>query len=157
MGRLNSNQLIALVLGVVAVGYTIQAYRIPEYSLPRPVDSDTFPKILGIALLILSVFLYFERPGTRAEFSVTSPPRSFWRRPGTRIAVTAAAIVVYALSLNTLGFVICSWVLSSGLAYFYGYRNHRANLVTIGTVILSLYLLMTKVLDVFLPNGPLPF
>jgi putative tricarboxylic transport membrane protein len=77
--------------------------------------------------------------------------------PGTHIVVTSVAIVIYALSLDTLGFVLCSWVLSSGLAYFYGYRKHLANIVTIGVVVNGLYLLMTRTLDVYLPNAPLPY
>ncbi|BBI64935.1 hypothetical protein HSBAA_62410 [Vreelandella sulfidaeris] len=62
MTRLNTNQWLALVFAVLAAGYIAMAWQIPIFPLPRPVDSDLFPKVLGFSLLILSVFLFSRNP-----------------------------------------------------------------------------------------------
>ena len=61
MTRLNINQILALVLVIFSVGYLWMAFQIPVFPIPRPIDSDAFPKILGICLLVLSVLLFFEK------------------------------------------------------------------------------------------------
>lgn len=157
MNRVVANKLIAFVLGTCAIAYTAVAYRIPDHSIPQPVDSDAFPKILGFTLLALSVLLYFEKAGADAEpvATVSDLRRLSARR--LRVVVTSAAVVIYALSLATAGFVICSWLMSGGLAALYGYRRHLVNAIATGSVVNGLYLLMTRALEVYLPNGPLPY
>ena len=54
MTRLNTNQWLALVLALVAAAYLAMAWQIPTFPLPRPVDSDLFPKVLGVSLLLLA-------------------------------------------------------------------------------------------------------
>ncbi|MCD8513499.1 MAG: hypothetical protein LRY63_09295 [Nitrincola sp.] len=61
MLRLNINQLLAIILFVFSLGYLWMAFQIPVFPIPRPVDSDAFPKMLGACLLILSVFLFLEK------------------------------------------------------------------------------------------------
>lgn len=58
MTRLNTNQWLALVLALVAVAYLAMAWQIPTFPLPRPVDSDLFPKVLGVSLLLLAALLF---------------------------------------------------------------------------------------------------
>ncbi|TVU92113.1 tripartite tricarboxylate transporter TctB family protein [Vreelandella titanicae] len=160
MTRLNTNQWLALVFAVFAAGYIAMAWQIPTFPLPRPVDSDLFPKVLGFALLILSVFLFFEKPTPIAgadeiDHEATQGPRLF--TPWARVIVTSLAIAAYAFLLVPLGFVLASTLLCVGLTAYYGYRRHGVNLATSLGVVLALYLTMTKVMDVYLPTGVLPF
>lgn len=160
MTRFNTNQWLALVLALVAVAYLAMAWQIPTFPLPRPVDSDLFPKVLGFTLLLLSVFLFFEKPAPLAGADTVDPnapqgPLLF--TPWARVIVTAVAVAAYALLLVPLGFVLASTLLCVGLTMYYGYRRHVVTLAATLGVVLSLYLVMTRVMDVYLPTGVLPF
>jgi putative tricarboxylic transport membrane protein len=70
-GRWTGNRLVALILFAYGLWYVYAAFQIPSYSIPRPVDSDVFPKILGFSLLVLSVLLFFEKGKTDGKKEVT--------------------------------------------------------------------------------------
>mgnify|MGYP002724356142 CR=1 FL=1 len=160
MTRLNSNQVLALVLALVALGYLAMAWQIKAFPLPRPIDSDLFPKVLGFTLLGLSLLLFIERPQAQDAPPAPDPEeqaRPLLLRPWSRVVVSALAIAAYALLLVPLGFVLASTALGVGLTAYYGYRRHGVNLATVLGVVLALYLTMTRVMDVYLPTGVLPF
>ncbi|MGO2240263.1 MAG: tripartite tricarboxylate transporter TctB family protein [Halomonas sp.] len=160
MTRLNTNQWLALVLALLAVAYIAMAWQIPTFPLPRPVDSDLFPKVLGVSLLILSAFLFFEKPTPIAgadEIDQEAQQGPLLLTPWARVIVTSLAIAAYAFLLVPLGFVLASTLLCVGLTAYYGYRRHTVNLATSLGVVLALYLTMTRVMDVYLPTGVLPF
>lgn len=160
MIRPNSNQVLGVIFALLAAGYLAMAYQIPDFPLPRPVDSDLFPKVLGFMLLGLSLLLFLEKPeqAVVVDEDASHPPEpNGWLRPWSRVSITAVAIAIYALLLNPLGFVLASVVLASGLTWYYGYRNHAVNLAVSLGIVLGLYLTMTRVLDVYLPDGLLPF
>ncbi|PRY62725.1 putative tricarboxylic transport membrane protein [Vreelandella songnenensis] len=161
MTKLNTNQWLAVVLALFAAAYLAMAWQVPTFPLPRPVDSDLFPKVLGAALLLLSIFLFFEKPGAIAGADEIDSDASrhgpLWLTPWARVIVTALAIAAYAFLLVPLGFVLASTLLCVGLTAYYGYRRHGVNLLTSLGVVLALYLTMTRVMDVYLPTGVLPF
>lgn len=159
MTRLNSNQVIALLLALLSVGYLAMAWQIPSFPLPRPIDSDLFPKVLGFTLLGLSVLLFLEKPKAQDVPDELDPEEQrlpLLLRPWSRVAVTALALMVYALILVPVGFVLSSVALVFGLAAYYGYRRHWVNLATALGVVLGLYLTMTRIMGVYLPTGVLP-
>lgn len=160
MTRLNTNQWLALVLALFAAAYLAMAWQIPTFPLPRPVDSDLFPKVLGVTLLLLAGLLFFEKPVALAgadeiDEEATNGPLLF--TPWARVVVTAVAIAAYAFLLVPLGFVLASTLLCTGLTAYYGYRRHGINLAASLGVVLALYITMTRVMDVYLPTGLLPF
>lgn len=156
MMRLNANQIIGLFLAVFSVGYIWMAFHIPVFPLPRPVDSDAFPKVLGYFLLGLSVWLFFERPPVVDAANAEAKnewhgPR--WQSPKWQVVITALTVLAYALLLQPLGFVVASILLGFGLTWYYGYRKHHINFMVSASIVLSLYLLLTQVMDVYLPTG----
>ncbi|PWV82969.1 tripartite tricarboxylate transporter TctB family protein [Halomonas sp. A11-A] len=160
MTRLNTNQWLSLVLALLAAAYLAMAWQIPTFPLPRPVDSDLFPKVLGMTLLLLAGLLFFEKPVPLAgadeiDEEATNGPLLF--TPWARVVITAVAIAAYAFLLVPLGFVLASTLLCTGLTAYYGYRRHGINLAASLGVVLALYLTMTRVMDVYLPTGLLPF
>ena len=154
MKLLNSNRILGVLLALLSLVYIVAAYRIPTFPIPRPIDSDAFPKVLGFAMLCLSVWLFFERPqGEAAE----APPMAERLRSAMPVVVTAVAIAAYAALLDTLGFVLASFLLVGGLTAYYGYRRHVVNATVALLVPLVLYLVMTRLMTVHLPRGLLPF
>ena len=95
------------------------------------------------------------RPLGQNKSEATNGPLLF--TPWARVIVTSLAIAAYAFLLVPLGFVLASTLLSVGLTAYYGYRRHGINLAASLGVVLALYLTMTRVMDVYLPTGVLPF
>lgn len=161
--RLSANQILAVILAVFAVGYLVMAFQIRAFPLPRPIDSDMFPKVLGFLLFGLSVILFLEKPKVEdeAEPADAAGPaaeaHSFLRRRWMEVAGTAAAVALYALLLRHLGFLVVSAALVAGLTWYYGYRNHLVNLAVAVAAPLILYLVLTRGLGVQLPRGVIPF
>ncbi|EXJ11218.1 Tripartite tricarboxylate transporter TctB family protein [Nitrincola nitratireducens] len=108
-------------------------------------------------MMLLSVFLFFEKPAVSAN-QQEEPEQvlSFTKRPAVQVAGTAVAVVIYAFTIEPLGFLLSSILLGFGLAFWYGYRKHTVNLATMATIVLSLYLLLNKVMGIHLPQGILP-
>ncbi|WP_375057535.1 tripartite tricarboxylate transporter TctB family protein [Zobellella sp. DQSA1] len=160
MKHINSNRIIGLLMGLVSLGYLWMAFRIPTFPMPRPIDSDWFPKLLGIALLLLSILLCLEKQDTPTKKEKAAQKASKVRGqtppPTTQFLITLLAIAGYAFGLEWLGFVLASCLFGIGLSYCYGYRRHLISAVATLAVVLSLYLIMTRLLEVHLPRGLLP-
>lgn len=157
---MHANRLMAVVMALCSVAYLLAAYQIPTFPIPRPVDSDAFPKLLGFVMLGLSACLFFEKPTAHqapdeAHNAATEQPTPWaqWRP----VVMTSVAIAVYAALLAVMGFVLASAVLTASLTWFYGYRRHAINAAVSVLVPLFLYLLMTRVMNIHLPAGWLPF
>ncbi len=149
--RLGANQVLAIVLAVFAVWYLTEAFQIRRFPLPRPIDSDLFPKVLGFLLLGLSGLLFLHTTPDTGERE--RPPV----RPWLEVVMTALAIGVYAWALRPLGFVLASALLVVGLSVLYGYRNVPILLAVAIGLPLSFYLALTKLMAINLPAGVLPF
>ena len=152
---MSANRLIALVTGILSLAYLYGAYQIPVFPIPRPVDSDAFPKLLGFLMLGLSVWLFFEREAQAPATEDDGDTRSAWVR-WQPVVVTSVAVAVYAGLLGWLGFVLASFLLTAGLTWYYGFRRHVINAVVALTVPLGLYLVMTRFMNIHLPAGLLP-
>lgn len=165
LGRLNRNQVLAIVIGVFSIVYLVGAFGIRQFPLPRPIDSDLIPKVLGFLMLGLALMLFFQRPGTGgavviaeeapAEDGPPEPDGSI--SPILQVALTVAAVAAYAALLRLLGFTLASALLVGGLAALFGYRNWTVSAVVAVAVPLGLYLTLTRAMGINLPAGILPF
>ena len=157
---MQANRVIAIIVALCSIGYLWMAYQIPVFPIPRPIDSDVFPKMLGFVMLGLSVWLFFDRSGLpppdQEPVAKAADAPSTWSR-WEPIVVTSVSIAVYAGVLATLGFVLASTLLAAGLTAYFGYRRHWVNLLVSVSIPLSLYLLMTRFMNIHLPPGWLPF
>lgn len=159
MKSMNANKVISVIIALISVAYVWMAYQIPQFPIPRPVDSDLFPKLLGISLLFLSILLFFDKTGISEASAATEEQDvlPWYRRPSMKVVVTSMAVAAYALLLVPLGFVLASFSLCFGLTFYYSYHRHLVNAVSSFSVVIFLYLIMTRVMDVYLPKGILPF
>jgi putative tricarboxylic transport membrane protein len=155
-----TNRLMAVIIGLFAAAYLWLAYQIPIFPIPRPIDSDAFPKLLGYVMLGLAAWLFFEKPEATqaavepAEAEGGSPMLLAQWQP---VIVTGVAIAIYAGLLGVMGFVLASAALTAGLTFYYGYRRHLVNAAVSVLVPLLLYVLMTRFMNIHLPAGWLPF
>ncbi len=159
----NSNRVIAIILFLFSIFYLYTAFQIPSYIIPRPVDSDLFPKVLGISMLILSIFLFFEKKKVEntdtvnnedTEQSTSNYPR--FRSPRAQVVVSVIGIALYIYLFEKMGFILSSALFTFLMTYYYGYKRHVINAIVSLSVTLSFYFLLTKALGVYLPTGWIP-
>lgn len=155
MNVLNANRVLGVLIAILSLAYLYAAYQIPVFPIPRPIDSDAFPKVLGFVMLGLSVWLFFEKSEKTDEASSLDLKAQL--QGWLPVVVTASAVAVYAATLQTLGFVLGSFLLVAGLTWFYGYRRHWVNTAVALAVPLVLYGVMTRLMTIHLPRGVLPF
>jgi putative tricarboxylic transport membrane protein len=113
-----------------------------------------FPLGLGAALFLLSLIFVLKTALMRKGISDSA--RALWA--GLRwkqVPYTLAALLGYALLLDRLGYLICTWVLMTYL--FWGKGAKRKGIAILGAMMVSVmsYMIFRGILKVRLPLGPL--
>jgi len=137
------------VLGAVCVvASAAMAWAAQDYAAAisyEPVGPRAFPLLLASGLGLCGLWLVL-RPSAGAE--------AFHGVPWKPTALCAAAVLVYALLFQWLGFTLATALMAVpvGMAFGGTWKQARTGGGALG---LLLYLLFDKVLDVVLPAGPL--
>lgn len=137
------------VLGAVCVvASAAMAWAAQDYAAAisyEPVGPRAFPLLLASGLGLSGLWLVL-RPSAGAE--------AFRSVPWGPTALCAAAVLVYALLFQWLGFPLATALMAMpvGMAFGGSWKQALAGGAALGLV---LYLLFDKVLDVVLPAGPL--
>ncbi len=175
--KLNSNQVIAIILLIFSVFYLYHAYQIPDFMIPRPIDSDLFPKVLGFVMVVLAVFLFFTKDKEEAitlvdeetketfekidqemkeHTEVDTSTLPLWRQPKAQVLVTMISILFYIYFLEKAGFVLTTLTYTFAMTIYFGYKKHMITLLVSAFISMGFYFLLTKGLGVYLPKGILP-
>jgi putative tricarboxylic transport membrane protein len=120
------------------------------------VGPQVFPTIIGIFILLVSLFLtieilrgnYGQPEGT--EFGEIEGKTDF-----KTLGIVSASILTYPFLIERAGFVIASTVVFFGVGFAYGARKIIKNLAIAIIFALVVYLTFTKLLNVNLPTGVL--
>lgn len=131
-----------------AMAWAAQSYT-AEFSY-EPVGPRAFPQLLAGFLALISAWLLFS-PSRRAE---PAPARD----PGLprALAVTAAAMLAYALLFQTLGFPLATMLMAVPVGRTFGGKTLPLLATGLGLG-LGMYVLFDKLFDVILPTGLLAF
>jgi len=136
--RIFAGLWLALCLGGMVVAWQIQS----EYSY-EPVGPRPFPMaILGL-MAICALLMLFRKPAT-----------IHWPAGGTlkRLMALAVIMLLYGWLFETLGFAICTTLLTFGIGVLFGARWWAAALagLAMGT---TLFYAFDRLLEVTLPVG----
>ncbi|WP_267371916.1 MULTISPECIES: tripartite tricarboxylate transporter TctB family protein [unclassified Pantoea] len=136
--RIFASLWLALCLGGMVMAWQIQS----EYSY-EPVGPRPFPMgILGL-MAICALLMLFRKPDTIQ-----------WPAAGTlkRLLALALMMMLYGWLFETLGFAICTTLLTFGIGLLFGARWWAAALagLVMGT---SLFYTFDRLLEVTLPVG----
>lgn len=174
-----SNRVIAVALGLVAIGYLVLAFQMPDFTAVEvPVQPATLPRWLGAALLILSVLLFLQKggagkdrgdsgsgaasnaadaDGASDEDAETGTRLGRLSDPRLELALFAGSAAVYIALITPLGFLLSTMLYTALTTWYLGYRRHVVTLAVSVGVTAILYFGMTEGLNVVLPSGPFPF
>lgn len=154
--RLNFNVISA----VLFVLFGIVLFLITPYQVEEPVvvfgqslnalDPTLFPRVLAVGFFVLGIWYFIKSFGLRERNGF----RDVDRHGYVNVLVSLVAFALYAMAMEPLGFVLSSVLLVVGLAFFYGARNPiLIALVGIGVPV-TVYMIFTRLLQVFLPEFP---
>lgn len=138
-----TDRITGILLILLAITYFIIGSAYETELLADPLGPKSFPMLLGALLAVFSLYLLF-RPDPEPRWHGWVQ----WRRQ----IVAVAALVIYGLVLETIGFIISSVLASGFLAWLMGARRLQALLVGIGASVL-LYFTFNNFLGLPLPTG----
>ena len=124
---------------------------VPLFGQPASgLDPHLFPRIIGTVFVLLGSW-YFFRALTLDEENLL---RKLNREAIFNTVVSFVTFVLFAVFLETLGFVIAGALVMFFLSTFYGNRTYWLGALVSIAIPFGVYNLFTKVLLVFLPEFP---
>ena len=140
--------VLGLCFAAIGIAFVIGAVKL-QIGVPTEPKPGFFPFIDGIILIALSALFLFQAWGGRAGDSQT-----FGRIKGPVIVVLT--MVLYVATLETVGYVITTAVLSAVVLYALETKPRALILMSLAVAVVS-YLIFDRLLGVTLPPGLLTF
>jgi putative tricarboxylic transport membrane protein len=139
---------VGLCFAVIGVVFVIGAVKL-TIGVPTEPHPGFFPFIDGVILIALSVLFLLRTWGERArEGSAFGNVRG--------LVIVVVTLVLYVATLESLGYIITTAVLSGVVLYVLETKPRALILVSVGLAVAS-YLLFSRLLGILLPPGLLPF
>jgi hypothetical protein len=150
----------AIPISIVLVFVALQA---PRPNIPMVIGPHVWPVCILILLIACAVPLLWRRADETEEVSLAFPTSpagaagesSGYAKPGMAALLTVAGLLVYALLLESLGFLLCTILLVLYQTRVIQQDHWLRNIVTAVIFSFVLYFAMTKLLSVKLPEGVL--
>ena len=118
------------------------------------VGPQVFPTIIGIFILLISIFLSFEvLRGNYGQPEGTEFGEIKAQTDYKTLGMVSGSILTYPFLIESAGFVFASTLVFFGVGYAYGARKIIKNLLIAILFALVVYLTFTKLLNVNLPAG----
>lgn len=149
-----------LALAVIAFGVYLlygagQIRLLPSYARIGP---RFFPYLTGAASLVCGALLLVAALRGQRGVPDVSEDVDLARRDNLRpVIVIAAALIVGTLAMERAGFVAASTIIFLGVALAFGSRRLLRDAAAGLLLSLAAYLAFTRLLDLTLPAGILPF
>lgn len=153
------DRIISGVIFAFGLAYLIGSYRIERFTLGNVLGAEVFPIGVGLVLVLLSAILFIQSRRvlitSPAERSSRGPTRSVSGTPGA--LVITGTLILYALTIASVGYILSTTVLLTGLMYLLGRRQWVLNFSISLAFSLTSYTIFVYGLNVMLPAGILPF
>lgn len=141
---------VAIVLLLLSILYLVLSFQIPTFPYSI-VDADALPKGLGFLLAALSILLFIQNPTEDRKKSDLKKDEVLM------LLAVAGLIFIYILLFELLGFVIVTILFLLVTSRMLGYTKWKTLFaVSIGFT-LVLYFSFNYLLQIYLPQGILPF
>jgi putative tricarboxylic transport membrane protein len=149
--------IFSLTVTLAAV-YLYATEQFPSLEISDPLGPKAFPRLLGIALLLTAGGLLLEMVRARKIKAAVDKPGAAggWRHT---LVVSAAVIwtALYFAVFERLGYALSTTVYLLGLMAYFHRGKWLVNLLTPVLYSFISYWMFTKLLDVTLARGILPF
>jgi putative tricarboxylic transport membrane protein len=144
---------IAVVLFIVALIYLLLSYQLPAFPYTI-VDADVLPKGLGYLFVLLSLILFLQN---RPETEEQKQKRTLEKQEVIILLSILGTVLLYIFLLEIVGFVINTILFLITTTRVLGYVKWRTNIIVSVLFTLILYFSFNYLLQIYLPQGFLPF
>lgn len=145
---------LAVVCAVLAAAYLFLSSMIPIHAIEDPVGPRMYPLLLGGGMVIIAVLLWLEARGAApASEPQTALDPDLKRRQRRGVAGASIGALVYALTMETVGYLAATFVLMLGLLSVFNRGKHFSNVAIAAGTSAVLYCGLKKFLGVPLPAG----
>ncbi len=142
-----ADRVFALAALALAAFYGFVALGLEAPFQYDPLGPETWPRLLAVAFALCAAYVLL-RPGSDPDWDGAATLR--------RLGLSVAALVVYAVLFEPLGFVVTTSVYAGGMAWWGGARPLPAAVYGLGLGVPG-YFVCTRLLALNLPTGVLPF
>lgn len=137
MKKISPDAVLIACVVLFAVAYLWADSLLPASSLGDPLGPRVFPALVGSGLLLSAVLMVVElvaksrapaaAPGAHVEEDAHDGPTS--RQSGWTLAGLALWTALYYVSLERVGYLVCTLVFLGGLLSYFNRRRHWVNAV----------------------------
>jgi putative tricarboxylic transport membrane protein len=156
--QLLTDRIICAVILVLAAVYFYATAQIPALEIGDPLGPKAFPVLLGIALIVAVILLFFETLKTGAD---AAPRRAHaWREDRRHLLLIGGVTlwtVAYFWVFDRAGFIVATMIYLFALMAVFNRGKWVGNALTAVLFTLGTYVLFVKFLHVSLPGGILGF
>jgi putative tricarboxylic transport membrane protein len=153
-----ADRVILVFIVVLAAVYFYATAQIPSLEIGDPLGPKAFPRLLGIALVVTGAMLFAEIVRARREKGrLVEKPKPLDHGHLPVIAAVVAFTAVYLAFFDWLGYVLATTPYLLGLMAYFHRGKWLSNILTSVLFSVLSYVLFTRVLEVSLARGILPF
>lgn len=153
-----TDRIVFVFTLVLAAVYFYATAQIHAYEFGDPLGPKTFPRLLGIGLLITAAMLFVEIWRARKTASREKNPEPAGdKRYLLVVGAVAAWTAIYFAFFVSAGYVLSTSVYLLALTAYFNRGKWLANVLTSVLYSVISYLAFSKALGVTLPAGVLPF
>jgi putative tricarboxylic transport membrane protein len=166
---MKADRIIFVCIVILAAIYFYAIEQIPTLQIGDPMGAKAIPRVLGLALLVAGGLLLLEmrlarlankvakaeqKAAEKAEFveAIPEDKSQYWV-----VAAIVLWTIVYFIAFEYLGYAIASAIYLIVLMAYFNRDKWRANVLTAVLFSLGSYMAFTKLFDVQLAPGLLPF
>jgi len=149
MPAMSRERVCALILAATALLYCYGTYRMPEFEYVQTTPGKYYTYGLGTSLMVLSLLLFWKTPQAGRKWQ---PSAARLKRLGAVAGILFLMLPIFRF----FGLVVTFTVGCTAISRLLGWKSWVKALFLFGIINLSLFLLFTKLLDIYLPPGDLP-
>ena len=153
------DHLVAILAIPIAIFLIIVEYETPRATIPQAIGPHVWPiGLLGL-LIVSAIVLFFHATYAKRKslpsivLSSTQTGVKWYKRPQMAVVMVLLGLVLYALFLQSVGFIICTFLLVIYQARVLQPGRWVRNIVIGAIFSVSVYFIFVKILNVMLPSG----
>ena len=153
-----ADRILLFFMITLAAVYLYATEQFPAMEISDPLGPKAFPRILGIGLILAAVGLLIEMIRA-SKTKPNEPTESAVQEQGTywMVAATVVVTALYFAVFERLGYAVATNIYLFLLMAYFHKGKWTANILTSVLYSFCSYLVFTKLLEVRLPRGILPF
>jgi len=146
---MNREKTTAVCLALIAGAYLYGTYQMPTFEYVRFTPGRYYTYTLGVSLLVFSVLLFFKNDTQSRKWEAT-------REKLKTVGVLAGILLLMLPVFRYLGIILTFTVGSAAMARYLGWRRWGTALLIFGLINVTIFVLFTRVLGIYLPLGVWP-